>query len=85
MPAARYRQLRPKQTFFRWLKLPRNTGVAPTSMFAANNVITVHKELFVVQETGLYTCPEQEEKVKEWLPERLLSQNEHIKTLFFIR
>lgn len=67
--------------FARFLKIPgfytwgyNDTGVAPTSMFAAYNVITAPKELFIVQETGHWTYPEQDEKVMEWLLDKLLGR-----------
>jgi cephalosporin-C deacetylase-like acetyl esterase len=37
----------------------------PTSMYAAYNVITAPKELFIVQETGHWTYPEQNEKIDQ--------------------
>jgi cephalosporin-C deacetylase-like acetyl esterase len=46
----------------------------PTSMYAAYNVITAPKELFVVQETGHWTYPEQTEKLSNWLVSKLKSQ-----------
>jgi cephalosporin-C deacetylase len=43
----------------------------PTSMYASYNVIKAPKELFVVQETGHWTFPEQNEKLSNWLLEKL--------------
>lgn len=45
----------------------------PTSMYAAYNVISAPKELFVVQETGHWTYPEQTEKLTNWLVSKLKS------------
>lgn len=39
----------------------------PTSMYAAYNMITAPKELFIVPETGHWTFPEQNEKLTNWL------------------
>ncbi|MCU0338438.1 MAG: acetylxylan esterase [Spirosomaceae bacterium] len=43
----------------------------PTSMYAAYNVITAPKELFLALETGHWTYPEQNEKVTGWLVSKL--------------
>jgi cephalosporin-C deacetylase-like acetyl esterase len=43
----------------------------PTSMFAAYNQIKAPKELFVVQETGHWTFPEQTEKLTNWMLQKL--------------
>jgi cephalosporin-C deacetylase-like acetyl esterase len=43
----------------------------PTSMYAAYNVITAPKELYLVQETGHWTYPEQNEKSRQWLIDHL--------------
>jgi cephalosporin-C deacetylase len=43
----------------------------PTSMFAAYDVITAPKELFIVPETGHWTYPEQGEKLGEWIITKL--------------
>ncbi len=43
----------------------------PTSMYAAYNVITAPKSLFVVQETGHWQYPEQREKMSKWLLQHL--------------
>lgn len=43
----------------------------PTSMYAAYNVISAPKELFLALETGHWTYPEQREKFNEWLLEHL--------------
>ena len=39
----------------------------PTSTFSAYNSITAPKELLIVQETGHWTYPEQNEKLRQWL------------------
>jgi len=44
----------------------------PTSMFSAYNSITAPKELIIMQETGHWSYPEQNEKSKQWLVNRLL-------------
>ena len=46
----------------------------PTSMYSAYNVISAPKSLFIVQETGHWTYPEQNEKAKQWLIEKLLGK-----------
>jgi cephalosporin-C deacetylase-like acetyl esterase len=46
----------------------------PTSMYAAYNVITAPKELFLALETGHWTYPEQTEKLTGWLVAKLKSQ-----------
>lgn len=46
----------------------------PTSMFAAYNVITAPRELFLVLETGHWTYPEQVEKMNEWIVRKLKSE-----------
>ena len=43
----------------------------PTSMYSAYNVINVQKQLFLANETGHWTFPEQIEKVNNWLIENL--------------
>lgn len=43
----------------------------PTSMYAAYNVITAPKELYVVPETGHWIYPEQNQKLTNWLTEKL--------------
>jgi cephalosporin-C deacetylase len=43
----------------------------PTSMYASYNVITSPKELFLAQETGHWTYPEQTEKLNTWLVTKL--------------
>ncbi len=44
----------------------------PTSMYSAYNSITAPKELFIMQETGHWQYPEQNEKAKQWLLSRIL-------------
>jgi cephalosporin-C deacetylase-like acetyl esterase len=43
----------------------------PTSMYAAYNVITAPRELFLALDTGHWTYPEQREKVNAWLEQKL--------------
>ena len=43
----------------------------PTSMYAAYNVITAPKTLYLALETGHWTYPEQTEKLNNWLLDRL--------------
>jgi cephalosporin-C deacetylase-like acetyl esterase len=43
----------------------------PTSMYAAYNVIKSPKELFLAQETGHWTYPEQNERAEAWLLDKL--------------
>jgi len=43
----------------------------PTSMYAAYNVISAPKELYLMQETGHWTYPEQGDRVGAWLMTRL--------------
>ena len=44
----------------------------PTTTYSAYNSITAPKELFIFQETGHWTYPEQNEKSKQWLLGKLL-------------
>ncbi len=46
----------------------------PTSTFSAYNSISAPKELFIMQETGHWTYPEQNEKSKQWLLGKLLGK-----------
>jgi cephalosporin-C deacetylase-like acetyl esterase len=46
----------------------------PTSMYAAYNVITAPKTLYLAQETGHWTYPEQNEKMIGWLLGQLKGQ-----------
>lgn len=39
----------------------------PTSYYAAYNVINAPKELYLMQETGHWTFPEQQAKIQQWL------------------
>ncbi|WP_206365236.1 acetylxylan esterase [Sphingobacterium corticibacterium] len=39
----------------------------PTSYYAAYNVIDAPKELYLVQETGHWTYPEQQHQIREWI------------------
>jgi cephalosporin-C deacetylase len=43
----------------------------PTSMYSAYNVISAPKSLFLLQETGHWTYPEQFEKLNKWLLQQL--------------
>ena len=43
----------------------------PTSMYSAYNSITAPKELYIMQETGHWQYPEQNEKAKQWLLSRI--------------
>ncbi len=45
----------------------------PTSTYSAYNSITAPKELMIMQETGHWTYPEQNEKMKQWLLGKLLN------------
>ncbi|MBL7971069.1 MAG: acetylxylan esterase [Prolixibacteraceae bacterium] len=47
----------------------------PTSMYAAYNVIGAPKSLNVYEETGHWTYPEQNDKLRKWLLEKLLGKN----------
>lgn len=44
----------------------------PTSMFSAYNSINAPKELMIMQETGHWTYPEQQEKMRNWLVGKLI-------------
>jgi cephalosporin-C deacetylase len=64
--------------FARMLKVPgmyswgfNDETCPPTSMYSAYNVITSPKDLFIVQETGHWTYPEQTEKLISWLVSKL--------------
>jgi cephalosporin-C deacetylase-like acetyl esterase len=64
--------------FARLLKVPGmyswgfNDDVCPpTSMYAAYNVITAPKSLYLALETGHWTFPEQIEKLNNWLLQKL--------------
>ncbi|MGN6438485.1 MAG: acetylxylan esterase [Agriterribacter sp.] len=64
--------------FARLLKVPGMYSMGfndevcpPTSMYAAYNVITAPKELYIIPETGHWTFPEQNEKLTNWLVEKL--------------
>lgn len=43
----------------------------PTSMYSAYNIITAPKELYIYQETGHWTFPEQVEALNKWLANQL--------------
>jgi cephalosporin-C deacetylase-like acetyl esterase len=67
--------------FARQLKVPgiysmgfNDEVCPPTSMYAAYNVITAPKELFLALETGHWTYPEQIEKLTSWLVSKLKGQ-----------
>lgn len=64
--------------FARRLKVPGyyslgyNDETCPaTSMYAAYNVITAPKEMYLVPETGHWTYPEQRERLNNWLENKL--------------
>jgi cephalosporin-C deacetylase len=64
--------------FARQLKVPgmytwgfNDEVCPPTSMYAAYNVITAPKTLYLALETGHWTFPEQNEKINNWLVEKL--------------
>lgn len=46
----------------------------PTSMYSAYNVIQAPKELQIYEETGHWTYPEQNEKLRSWLVEKLVGK-----------
>jgi len=48
----------------------------PTSTYSAYNTITAPKELLIMQETGHWTYPEQNEKSNQWLISRLKGSNQ---------
>ena len=67
--------------FARQLKVPvfytmgfNDETCPPTSMYAAYNAITAPKELFIAQETGHWTYPEQNEKLTNWLLGKLMGK-----------
>lgn len=67
--------------FARQLKVPgiytmgfNDETCPPTSMYAAYNVITAPKELFVVPETGHWAFPEQGEKLNGWIVSKLKTE-----------
>lgn len=43
----------------------------PTSMYASYNVIPAPKSLYLALETGHWTYPEQNEKMNNWIIEKL--------------
>lgn len=64
--------------FARLLKIPglyswgfNDETCPPTSMYAAYNVITAPKELYLALETGHWTYPEQRERFNGWLLNKL--------------
>ena len=69
--------------FARLLKIPgvysfgyNDEVCPPTSMFAAYNTITAPKELFIYENTGHWTYPEQSKKVHALMVNELLKQAE---------
>jgi len=67
--------------FARLLKVPgfyswgfNDETCPPTSMYAAYNVITSPKDLYLALETGHWTYPEQREKFNLWLEQKLTSK-----------
>jgi len=68
--------------FARQLKIPgmytwgfNDETCPPTSMYASYNVITAPKSLFLALETGHWTYPEQNEKMNNWIVEKLKGKN----------
>jgi len=68
--------------FARLLKVPgmyswgfNDETCPPTSMYAAYNVISAPKTLYLALETGHWTYPEQNEKSNNWMLEQLKKQN----------
>jgi cephalosporin-C deacetylase-like acetyl esterase len=68
--------------FARMIKVPgfyswgyNDVTCPPTSMYSAYNVITAAKTLFLVEETGHWTYPEQNEKARQWLLDKLLGNS----------
>ena len=68
--------------FARQLKVPgmyswgyNDETCPPTSMYAAYNVITAPKALYLALETGHWTFPEQNEKMTNWIVEKLKEAN----------
>ncbi|MDR1667079.1 MAG: acetylxylan esterase [Bacteroidales bacterium] len=64
--------------FARQLKVPgfysfgyNDATCPPTSMYSAYNVISAPKTLFLAEETGHWTYPEQWEKATEWMFQQL--------------
>lgn len=60
--------------FARFVKVPgfytwgyNDDTCPPTSYYAAYNLINAPKELYLVQETGHWTYPEQQRKIKDWI------------------
>jgi cephalosporin-C deacetylase-like acetyl esterase len=67
--------------FARLLKVPgmytwgyNDNTCPPTSMYAAFNVITAPKDLYLALETGHWEYPEQDEKLDNWLVKQLKKQ-----------
>lgn len=68
--------------FARRLKVPgiyswgfNDETCPPTSMYASYNVIMAPKSLFLAQETGHWTYPEQNEKLTKWIVDKLKGQD----------
>jgi cephalosporin-C deacetylase len=67
--------------FARLLKVPgmytwgfNDEVCPPTSMYAAYNVITAPKTLYLALETGHWTFPEQHEKMNNWMVSKLMGK-----------
>ena len=67
--------------FARMVKIPgyytwgyNDVTCPPTSMFSAYNVIEAPKTLEIFQETGHWTYPEESEKLRIWLVEKLMGK-----------
>lgn len=70
--------------FARLIKIPgyyswgfNDETCPPTSMFAAYNVITAPKELYLALDAGHWTYPEQNEKLTSWLYSKLLNNKKN--------
>ena len=69
--------------FARLLKIPgvysfgyNDEVCPPTSLYAAYNTITAPKQLFIYENTGHWTYPEQSKKVHDLMVSELLQQAE---------
>jgi len=68
--------------FARMVKIPgmyswgfNDETCPPTSMYAAYNVITAPKSLYLALETGHWTYPEQNENLNTWIVDKLKAKN----------
>ena len=67
--------------FARFVKVPgfyswgfNDTVCPPTTTYSAYNVISAPKQLEIYQETGHWTYPEQNEKSRNWLIDKLIAK-----------